>query len=241
MQKNYERLIKKLNRFIREYYKNLILRGCVYSLFGLISTLIIFSTIEHFNFFNTIMRSILFWSYCAIATFVIIKFIINPVIKMLRLSKSLTYEEAAKIIGVHFDEVSDKLTNILELKSITSGSESLIHASIDQKIKNIELTPFNNAIDWRKTIHYSKYLTIPIIIIILLFISGNKQVISDSTLRIVNYNTYFEKPAPFYFSIKNKSLSVVEKNNFQLDVSIAGSELPKEVYINYNNRTKKNA
>ena len=239
MQKGYERLIKKLNRFIREYYKNLILRGCIYSLLGLISTLIIFSAIEHFNFFNTIIRSILFWSYCAIATFVIIKFIITPAIKMLRLSKSLTHEEAAKIIGVHFDEVSDKLTNILELKSITSGSESLIHASIDQKIKDIELTPFNHAIDWRKTINYSKYLTIPIIIIILLLLSGNKQVISDSTLRIINYNTYFEKPAPFYFSIDNKSLSVVEKNNFQLDVSITGSELPKEVYINYNGRTKK--
>ena len=42
MQKSYEILIDKLNKFIREYYKNLIVRGIIYSMFGLFSMLIIF-------------------------------------------------------------------------------------------------------------------------------------------------------------------------------------------------------
>jgi hypothetical protein len=239
MQKSYIRLIKKLNTFIREYYKNLILRGTIYVLFGLGSTLILFGAIEHFIFFNTMVRQILFWSYMLMSIFVVAKFIVIPLIKMLRLSKSLTHEEAAKIIGIHFKEVADKLINILELKQISSGNESLIHASIDHKIKQIEFTPFNNAVDWTKTISYSKYLFIPMAIIGLLLVSGNKKVLSESAFRIINYNTYFQKPAPFYFEIKNKSMRVVEKNNFKLFINIVGNELPKDVYINYGGLSKK--
>ena len=239
MQKSYSRLIKKLNTFIREYYKNLILRGIIYVLLGLGSILILFGVVEHFVFFNTIIRQIIFWTYLLISIFVIAKFIITPSVKMLQLSKSLTYEEAAKIIGIHFEEVADKLTNILELNQIDHLNESLIHASIDQKIKQIEFTPFNNAIDWNKTLNYSKYLFIPFAIIGILFISGNKEVISDSTHRILNYNTYFQKPAPFYFEVNNKSMKVIEKNNFDLSVNVIGDELPKDVYINYSGLSKK--
>ena len=239
MQKSYGRLIKRLNAFIREYYKNIILRGFIYTLLGLGSMLILFGVVEYFVFFSTIVRQVLFWTYLSISIFAIIKFIILPWIKMLRLSASLTHEEAAEIIGIHFEEVADKLTNILELKHISSGNESLIHASIDQKIKEIEFTPFNNAIDWTKTINYSKYLFVPIAIIGLLFISGNKEVISESALRIINYNTYFQKPAPFYFEVNNSSMRVLEKSNFNLFVNTVGDELPKDVYIHYGGLSKK--
>ena len=37
---------------------------------------------------------------------------------------------------------------------------------------------------------------------------------SFSMFRIVNYNTHFEKPAPFYFKIKNPSLQVIKKSDF---------------------------
>ena len=114
MQGNYEILIKKLNKFIREYYKNLIMRGVIYSLIGMFSVLIVFALVEHFGFFNSLTRTILFWMYCLIALTIVVKFVVLPTIKMLRLTESLTHEEAAKIIGAHFTEVSDKLINILE-------------------------------------------------------------------------------------------------------------------------------
>ena len=67
----------------------------------------------------------------------------------------------------------------------------------------------------------------------------NKNIITDSTLRIINYNTYFEKPAPFYFNLNNDSLVVIEKQNFDLNISVDGEELPSEVLINFNNNSKK--
>ena len=239
MQSNYNTLVEKLNTFIREYYKNLIIRGCIYSILGMCAMLIIFAVVEHFSFLNGFVRSILFWSYCAATIVILLKYIVVPFIKMLKLSPSLTHEDAAKIIGIHFKEVADKLTNILELKSAGSGSEALIHASINQKIKDIQFTPFNQAVDWGATISYSKYLAIPIIVLFLFIISGNKSVISGSMFRIVNYNTHFEKPAPFYFKIKNPSLEVIKKSDFEITVEIVGDELPQNVYINYNSRSIK--
>ena len=134
MQSNYDILIKKLNTFIREYYKNLIIRGFIYSALSMCAILILFVVVEHFSFFNGLIRSILFWSYCAATISIVVKYIASPTIKMLKLSPSLTHEAAAKIIGTHFKDVADKLTNILELKSVSSGSEALINASINQKI-----------------------------------------------------------------------------------------------------------
>ena len=136
MESNYQLLINKLNKFIREYYKNLIARGIIYSSLCLISILIVFGIVEHFNFFNGVIRLILFWAYCLIGSTIIARFILVPVIKMMQLSKSLSYKEAAKIIGLHFNNVSDKLLNILELNDINDGSQALINASIEQKIES---------------------------------------------------------------------------------------------------------
>ena len=233
MGNNYELLIHKLNAFIKEYYKNLILRGFIYSLMGMLLMLIGFAIIEHFGFLSTAIRSVFFWTYCTIALLIIIRLIILPSVQMFQLAISLSHEDAAKIIGAHFSEVSDKLLNILELKDLSHENEALIHASINQKIKSIEFAPFNNAIDWKRTMRQSKYLAIPVFIILLFFLSGNKQVISESTFRIINYNTPFVKPAPFYFELINDSLVGIENQEFTIYMSISGEELPQEAHINY--------
>ena len=239
MQSSYETLVSKLNRFVREYYKNLIIRGCVYSVLSMLCLLILLATVEHFSFLGGQIRGGLFWSYCLLTALLIIRFIVVPGLKMLKLTDHLTHKQAAEIIGLHFGDVADKLTNILELKNIGDGSRALIEASINQKIKDIQFTPFNKAIDWGSTINYAKYLIIPAILFSLFFVSGNKEVLSGGTFRIINYNTHFEKPAPFYFKITNDNLTAIEKSNFTIHVDVFGDELPKEVYINYNAGSKK--
>ena len=239
MQNSYELLIQKLNAFIREYYKNLIFRGLIYTLLSMCSILILFAIVEHFSFLNGLIRSVLFWTYCITITLVIVKFIVIPGFKMLKLTRGITHEEAAKIIGLHFNEVADKLINILELKNITAGSQDLIHASISQKVKEVQFTPFNKAIEWSKTIYYSKYLAGPIMVVVLFFVSGNKNMLSDSTFRIVNYNSHFEKPAPFYFRLSEDSLTAIEKSNIKINAEVFGEELPQEVFINYNGKSNR--
>jgi len=147
----------------------------------------------------------------------------------------LSHEEAARIIGKHFSHVADKLLNILELKEIQTGNTELINASIEQKIKEIQLTPFRQAIDWSKTISYLRLLIVPFLIIILFLLSGNTKILSESTLRIINYNTEFTKPAPFYFVLSNDSLRIIENTNLTVTVVTHGEEVAGDVFINYAN------
>ena len=239
MQKSYHFLIKKLNSFIREYYKNQIIRGFIYSLISLFIILITISSLESIAFFNSQIRTLLFWAYCILSGGIILKYIIIPVFKMFQLTESLSHQEAAKIIGTHFKEISDKLTNILELRELDSGNQQLINASIDQKIKKLELMPFNNAVDWSKTVYYSKYLIIPITITLILVTSGKEKIITESTSRIVNYNVSYEKPTPFKFVITNKTLQCIENSDFIIDVEISGYDVPKDVYIHFEETKQK--
>ena len=153
---------------------------------------------------------------------------------MFKIAKGIGYTDAAKIIGEHFDEVSDKLTNILELKKLNSGDTKIIEASINHKIQQIKLTPFNKAVDWSKTIANSKYLLIPVIIILLIVVSGNKMILSDSTNRIINYDEEFTRPAPFYFEIMNDELKIVEGDDFNLSLKTYGKSSPEQLKINFN-------
>ena len=244
MSQNYNELVSKLNSFIREYYKNKILKGFIYSFICLVTVLIVVSLIEYFSYSNSIIRGIIFWSYVLLTSIIVTFWIILPIIKMFKIAKGIGYTDAAKIIGEHFDEVSDKLTNILELKKLNSGDTKIIEASINHKIQQIKLTPFNKAVDWSKTIANSKYLLIPVIIILLIVVSGNKMILSDSTNRIINYDEEFTRPAPFYFEIMNDELKIVEGDDFNLSLKTSGKSSPEQLKINFNGtvqRMKKNS
>ena len=56
-----------------------------------------------------------------------------PLKGLYRLGKSLSHYEAAKIIGEHFSDIEDKLTNLLQLQVLSSQENTLIEASIEQK------------------------------------------------------------------------------------------------------------
>ena len=83
MQKSYEILLQKLNRFVRAYYRNLIFRGCIYSSISLFALLFLFAIIEHLSFLSGVVRSIFFWTYCLSTILIVIRFIIIPYIPAL--------------------------------------------------------------------------------------------------------------------------------------------------------------
>ena len=97
MQSSYDILLEKLNVFIREYYKNELVRGIIYSLIGLTSMLIVFALIEHLVF-NSFTRSLLFWIYCGVSLLIITKFIILPIVKLARLTNRLSTKELQKLL-----------------------------------------------------------------------------------------------------------------------------------------------
>ena len=148
MSNNYQILIKKLDEFIRKYYKNKLLRGGIYSAGLLLASFIVFTSIEYFGQFSTTGRTILFYSFLSIIAYLLVNYVAIPLSKLYRFGKIINHDQAAEIIGNHFEEVKDKLINVLQLEhKAEQNSGGLLLASIDQKSIELKPIPFSNAIN----------------------------------------------------------------------------------------------
>ena len=235
---SYDLLIFKLDAFIRKYYKNQLIKGLLLTFTTLSASWLVFTGAEHFGHFDTGIRSSIFWTFMLVAALVLYRMVITPIAKLLRLGKTITHEEAARIIGTHFKNVSDKLINTLQLKAqadqLTDSNELLI-ASIQQKTQELQPIPFVQAIDFSKNKKYLRYALVPACALIIILFAA-PSLLLDGSRRLVNHNTHFETPAPFSFIITNDSLEVVEGNDFTLTVETEGKILPSEMFVEVNGK-----
>jgi hypothetical protein len=226
-------LIQKLDHFIRKYYKNRLIRGVLWSLTLLTAFYLIFVSLEYLFHFSQGMRMVLFFTFPALSLFLLTRLIIIPVLQLVRIGKIISYDQAAQIIGTHFSEIQDKLLNTLQLirQQKSSGESSeLLSASIEQKTNTLKVFRFGVVIDFRKNLRFLRYALIPVAIILLLVVVS-PNTISDPTRRIIRFNQAFTRPLPFSISIRNKSLTAIQQEDFELQVKITGSEIPAEVFV----------
>jgi hypothetical protein len=236
MKDSYQLLLEKLDAFIRKFYKNQLIRGGIYAFTLGLAFYLLVATLESFGHFNTGVRTALFWSFVAGMIFIFSKYIFIPLFHLYRIGSIISHEQAAQIIGQHFGEVKDKLLNVLQLKNQltdlqpqTSNLE-LIEASINQKSAELQPIPFVKAINLNENRKYLRYAAIPFFILVI-FLFTAPSLIKDSTKRLINHGTYFEKPAPFTFEVTNKELKAVQQQDFLLDVKVNGAEVPQEAYV----------
>lgn len=233
---NFKVIQSKLEQFIRRYYTNDLLKGAI--LFFAIGLLYLLFTlfIEYILWLGPSARAILFWVFVSVELGLFIRFIVWPLLKLFKLQKGIDYEEASNIIGKHFPQVSDKLLNVLQLQKNSEQSELLL-ASIEQKSAELKPVPFKLAINFNKNIKYLKYAAIPVLILLLTFITGHFSWFSDSYDRVVNYKTAYEPPAPFQFFVVNEDLQAIENKDFKLVVKTTGKIIPENAQIHYSGET----
>lgn len=229
----YNILLDKLDSFIRKYYKNMLLRGLLF--LTTISTgfylFLIFS--EYFFFFGTKVRMVLFFTYLFIAIYLLIQFIVIPLLKLYKLGKILSYEQAAVIVGMHFSEVQDKLLNTLQLLKEDENRESdneLLSASIDQKTQRLRVLHFNAAINYRANYRYFKFAGPPLIVLFFLLIFA-PQIISEPTQRIIQFQREFKRPLGFDLEILNRNLKALQNDDFELKIRFEGVSVPNEAFL----------
>ena len=233
MSNNYQILINKLDAFIRKYYKNRLLKGGIYSVGLLLFAFIMFTTIEYFGQFGTSGRTILFYSFILITAYLLVNYVVIPLSKLYRFGKVINHNQAADIIGNHFDEVKDKLINVLQLeRKAIQHSSSLLLASIDQKALELKPVPFANAVNLTENKKHLKYLFIPILLVLGISVVAPK-IFTEGTQRLVNHGTYMAPVAPFKMEIYNQELSVLKNKDFDLEVKLSGNQIPEKVYLEY--------
>lgn len=220
----------KLEAFIKKFYTNELLRGTIFFVgIGLLYFLFTLF-VEYFLWLKPTARTILFWSFIAVELFLLLRFILFPLFKLFKLQKGIDYNEASKIIGSHFSEVGDKLTNFLQLSQDKNKSELLL-ASIDQKANTLQPIPFSNAVNFGKNKKYLPLAIIPILFFAFFYISGNSNLITQSLNRVVNYKQQFLPPAPFEFQLLNSALQTEQNKDFLVKVKTVGKIVPENTMI----------
>ena len=223
-------IFDKLERFIKKFYTNELIKGIILFIGLGLLYFIVTLLIEYFLWLPTSGRTILFWLFVVVELFLLIRFIVFPLFKLFKLQQGINYQQASAIIGNHFTEVQDKLLNFLQLIDQNQTSE-LLAASIEQKAASFQPIPFSNAINFAKNKKFLPYTIVPILLLILFFVTGNSSVISSSFSRVLNYKTKYAPPAPFEFVVMNTSLTSQQNTDFILQVKTKGSVIPENVVI----------
>ena len=223
-------IYQKLEDFIRKYYTNELVRGIIFFVgIGLLYFLFTLF-VEYFLWLKPTARTILFYTFIIVELFLLLRFFCFPLFKLFRLQKGIDYNQASAIIGNHFSEVGDKLTNFLQLSQDKNKSELLL-ASIEQKANTLQPIPFGNAINFGSNKKYLPLAIIPILFFAFFYISGNSNVISQSLNRVVNFKQQFLPPAPFEIEVINSSLHTEQNKDFLLKVRTVGKVVPENAMI----------
>ena len=229
-------IYQKLELFIKKFYTNELIKGTIFFI-GLGLLYFLFTLfVEYFLWLKPIGRTILFWFFIGVEIFLLFRFILFPVFQLFKLKKGIDYKDASVIIGKHFAQINDKLTNFLQLSNDQTHSELLL-ASIEQKANSLQLIPFGNAINFGHNKKYLPLAIVPLLLLFLFYLSGNSTIISQSFNRVVHFKEQFSHPAPFEFVILNPNLTTEQNQDFILRVKTKGNLIPEKAVIFINNES----
>jgi len=232
----FQKVISQVELFIKKYYKNQILKGGILFVALLLLSYLTVSGLEYIGRFNSEIRLSLLLGFIGINLFLLVRFLIIPLLRLNKLTRHISLMDAADMIGKIFPDIGDKLRNTIQLNNDKTASEinlELVNASIEQRSENLAVVPFSAAIDLSENKRYLKYL-IPVLLIFGAIALINPRLFLDGTERVVNFGTEYVEPAPFDF-VLTSSKDAIQGENYKLSVTLKGDEIPGEVKI-YSNK-----
>jgi hypothetical protein len=227
----FAQLLERIEDFIKRFYLNRLIRGGLLFLALTLGVFLLFVNIEYFAFLSTAFRAALFFSFLLIVSVSFWHFILNPILKINKVGRRLSYEEASQMIGKLIPGIEDKVLNTLQLAGFRDNSLAL--AAIEQK--SIELTryPFASAIDFKENKRYL-WLVFPVLLAFAIVFLANPKIIITGSERILNYSSVYLPEAPFDFVLLNDLSAVEEGSDVELRVRLKGDNIPSKVFVQSN-------
>ncbi|MCP4970613.1 MAG: hypothetical protein GY932_08480, partial [Arcobacter sp.] len=155
--------------------------------------------------------------------------IFNPLAKYFKKKSHSEIFNVSKSVGNYFPDVKDNLLNSLQLLDYkNSASENLIEAAFEKVYNQIKEINFLEIINYSSLKKDSKiFFAILSVFISCLLISPS---ISSASLRLINFNSDYSKPAKFYLEVITGNDKIKKGNNILLTVKGNG-ELPNDIFI----------
>lgn len=233
MADNFALLLTKINEFKQKYYLHKLVRGIIYACAVMLALYLFLFVSIYYTHPTVTIKTFLFAGFVLIGAISLFIWIIRPIMGLLQVGKTISAEEAAHFIGNHFSNVKDKLLNTLQLHSLatlTPENNALILAGIDQKIIELKPVPFARAINLGENKKHLKYFLLPFLIIVAFGLLA-PSILKEGSYSFIRFNQEVLPKAPFKFVLSNKSLTVVQGDDLELDLEIIGDQVPENVYL----------
>ena len=233
MVNSFDRLIEQIDAFIRKYYKNQMIKGALLFVGVLLGSFLLTTTLEYFGRFGSITRGTLFFTFIGVNLFILVKYLLIPLMKLYSFGNRINRYQASDIIGTFFPTVSDRLKNTLQLQDALESNEGnieLLRASVAQRSNALSVVPFASAIDFKSNRRYVKYL-LPVFLVFIVIGVAAPSLFTDGTERVLNYSKEFKEEAPFEFILADGKFVVEEGDDLPVEVVLKGRELPEQVYL----------
>ncbi len=225
-------LLDKIESFIKKFYLNKLIQGCLIGSALLIASFLIINSIEYFSWSSSKIRLILLITLITLFSIVICFYFIIPLVNLIRFRKKMSSEQAAILIGKFFPEIKDKLLNTLQLtKEFKNNSDNeLLLATIEQRTQNLQPIKFSEAVNLKENYKYLKIFGIAFIVLVTLIIfvpNFSKQPVS----RIINYDTHYEKPLPFKVELNTNDIEIIQGEDLEYKIHVTGENIPESFYV----------
>lgn len=230
-----EALKNQLKAYKTKFYRNKAIKGAIFFAALLLGFFLLINTVEFSGRLSSSGRAALLYGFIGFTIITFYGLVLRHILIIKNVSKQISNEEAALEIGRYFPDVSDKLLNIIQLERLSSQENELLLASIRQKSASIQNVPFVNAIDIKANKRYLRYIYIPAATILLLLVFL-PQFLTESSTRIIKYNSEFKPEAPFNFLIDQSAMEGFIDEPFVLDIKTTGNSSPADVFIWINER-----
>jgi len=175
-------------------------------------------------------RLTLFILFLVVELYLLYRYIAVPVLYLFKIRDGIDKRAASQLIGKHFPNVDDKLLNLLELSENQEKSD-LLMASIEQRSSNLGPVPFAEAVNFKDSYKYAKYILIPVVLFAFIWITGDVVSFFNSHQRVMHYDMAYERPAPFSFQVMNKKLEVLDNQSLTIQVKTVGEVRPDNVQM----------
>ena len=233
MEKNFKQFVDKLNTYIRKFYLYQLIRGLFLFLLLLIVYFSLVTSLEYFSYFDPKIKFVIVITTFLLTGFIFIYFIIRPLIKLFGIGKRLSYYDVSTLLSKTYPEIKDKLINVVELANESKSvySNDLKNASIDQKIEELKIFRFADAIRF-KDLKILYVVFIGVVLVFSSFFIYSPVFFTESSARLVRFQQKFEKPAPYTFELENKIFEIVTGESVELILNCKGKEIPEMMYVN---------
>ncbi len=236
-----EQLKVRIENTRRALYQRDLLMAALktFSFVSLFGTVLVF--VEMLAEFSVAMRTVLFYVYIILSASIALWLMWKPLLQFFGILKAHSDKEIARLIGVRFENIADRLENVLDLSALTeqsdfSGSRELIEVALEHFGRSTAGVNFADAVSFVKLQKVARIVgVIGLTIVALVVMPGT--MFHAAANRMFNYDKEFIPAAAFYITVTPGNIDIVKGQSVTVLAKVVSGEsrdpLPSEMILSY--------